>query len=179
MLGFLTSFLLFELRDDPTWHRGVVLGVTGAGSLVGATLAPVLRRSLTEERMLTAALGAALGMGLLMAWLGGLVAAALMAATVAIVSTGAKLAFDSLVQRDAPDANRGRSFARFEVRFQLVWFIGAVIAVLLPITMRIGYLVIAGVAGFAPFSYVASLPGARHGGLEDRTSTRLTSSNKC
>src|SRR3546814_5880040 len=88
MVGFLTFFLLFELRDDPTWHMGVVLVVTGAGSLVGSTLAPVLRRSLTEERMLTAALGAALGMGLLMAWLGGLVAAALMAATVAIVSTG-------------------------------------------------------------------------------------------
>src|SRR3546814_9253935 len=70
MVGFLTFFLLFELRDDPTWHMGVVLVVTGAGSLVGSTLAPVLRRSLTEERMLTAALGAALGMGLLMAWLG-------------------------------------------------------------------------------------------------------------
>src|SRR3546814_11500475 len=32
--------------------------------------------------------------------------------------------------------------------------------------MRFGYLVIAGVAGFALFSYVASLRGARHGGLD-------------
>ena len=42
-----------------------------------------------------------------------------------------KLAFDSLVQRDAPDANRGRSFARFETRFQLVWVIGALLPLLL------------------------------------------------
>src|SRR3546814_17044425 len=117
---------------------GVVLVVTGAGSLVGSTLAPVLRRSLTEERMLTAALGAALGMGLLMAWLGGLVAAALMAATVAIVSTGAKLAFDRLVPRDAPDTNAGSSFARFAGRFTLVWRNGPVLPVLLPLPLRHG-----------------------------------------
>ena len=54
----------------------------------------------------------------------------LLAAIVAIVSTSGKLAFDSLVQRDAPDANRGRSFASFELRFQIVWVIGAVIPVL-------------------------------------------------
>src|SRR3546814_17447770 len=112
MVGFLTFFLLFELRDDPTWHMGVVLVVTGAGSLVGSTLAPVLRRSLTEERMLTAALGAALGMGLLMAWLGGLVAAALLAATVASVSTGAKLAFYPLGPPDPPGAHRGEPSPR-------------------------------------------------------------------
>ena len=36
----------------------------------------------------------------------------------------ARLAFDSIVQRDAPDANRGRAFARFETRFQLGWVLG-------------------------------------------------------
>ena len=40
-----------------------------------------------------------------------------------------KLAFDSIVQRDAPDANRGRSFARFETRFQVIWVLGAFIPV--------------------------------------------------
>ena len=155
MVGFLTFLLLFELRDDPTWHLGVVLGVTGAGALAGSALSPILRRSLPEERMLIASLAAALGMGVLMAWMGGLLAAGLMAATIAVVSTSAKLAFDSIVQRDAPDANRGRSFARFEVRFQLVWVIGAVVPVVLPIPMRVGFLAIAAAAGFALFSYVA------------------------
>jgi len=71
------------------------------------------------------------------------------------VSTCGKLAFDSLVQRDAPDANRGRSFARFEVRFQLVWVIGAVTPVLIDIPLRVGFLFIAGTAAFALFSYLA------------------------
>ena len=67
----------------------------------------------------------------------------------------ASLAFDSLVQRDAPDANRGRSFARFELRFQIVWVVGAVIPVLITIPLTVGFLVIAAVAGFALFTYVA------------------------
>ena len=118
IVGFMTFLILFAMRDDPTWHLGVVLVLTGAGSLIGSVVAPVLRRSFPEERMLIASLGATVVVGGLTAWSGGLVAAALMAATVAIVSTSAKLAFDSIVQRDAPDANRGRSFARFEVRFE-------------------------------------------------------------
>jgi hypothetical protein len=81
--------------------------------------------------------------------------AAGLSAVVAVVSTAGKLAFDSLVQRDAPDANRGRSFARFEVRFQLVWVIGAMIPLLLlPIPVQVGYLVIAGTSGFALVSYL-------------------------
>ena len=35
-----------------------------------------------------------------------------------------RLAFDSLLQRDGAEAARGRAFARFETRFQLVWVIG-------------------------------------------------------
>ncbi|MEO6318791.1 MAG: MFS transporter, partial [Acidimicrobiales bacterium] len=155
IVGFLTFFLLFELRDDPTWHMGVVLLMSGAGALLGSALAPALRRSFSEERMLMTALAVALAGGLVAAWLGGLAASMVLAGVVAIVSTTGRLAFDSLVQRDAPDANRGRSFAGFELRFQLVWVVGAVIPVLISLPPRVGYLVIAGVAGFALFSYTA------------------------
>ena len=74
--------------------------------------------------------------------------------SVAIVSTAGKLAFDSIVQRDAPDANRGRSFARFETRFQLVWVIGALIPVLLlPIPRRgSAFVIVAGTSAFALLS---------------------------
>ena len=85
----------------------------------------------------------------------------LLAAIVAIVSTSGRLAFDSLVQRDAPDANRGRSFASFELRFQLVWVVGAVIPVLVRIPLTVGFLAIAGVAGFALFTYAAGQRAAR------------------
>ncbi len=161
MVGFLTFFLLFELRDDPTWHMGVVLLLSGAGALLGSAVAPVLRRSLAEERMLITALGLAVVGGVMAAWVGGLAASILLAGVVAIVSTGGRLAFDSLVQRDAPDANRGRSFAGFELRFQIVWVVGAVIPVLVSLPPRVGHLVIAGVAAFALFSYTAGQRAAQ------------------
>ncbi|MGV3758029.1 MAG: MFS transporter, partial [Actinomycetota bacterium] len=149
IVGFLTFFLLFQLREEPTWHMGVVLALTGAGALLGSAMAPKLREAMPEERMLLSTLAFTVVVALGVARFGGLAGAAAMAAVVAIVSTSAKLAFDSLVQRDAPDANRGRSFARFEVRFQLVWVVGAVLPVLTDMPMTVGYLVIAGTAGFA------------------------------
>ena len=155
IVGFLTFLLLFQLRDGDTWRLGAVLLLTGAGALLGSAVAPALRRSFPEERMLTTLLAAAVVGGLAAAWIGGLAASMLLAGIVAVVSTAGRLAFDSLVQRDAPDANRGRSFARFELRFQIVWVVGASIPVLISIPLRVGFLVIAAVAAFALFSYVA------------------------
>jgi hypothetical protein len=155
IVGFLTFLLLFELRDGETWKLGAVLLLTGAGALLGSAVAPALRRSFPEERMLTTLLAVAVVGGVTAAWIGGLAASMLLASMVAVVSTAGRLAFDSLVQRDAPDANRGRSFAAFELRFQIVWVVGAVIPVLIPIPLRVGFLVVAGVAGFALFSYLA------------------------
>jgi hypothetical protein len=73
------------------------------------------------------------------------------------------MAFDAIVQRDAPDANQGRSFARFETRFQLVWVAGAVLPVAIPLPAGIGLVLIAGVAGFAAFTYLGGLRTARRG----------------
>jgi hypothetical protein len=61
----------------------------------------------------------------------------------------AKLAFDSLVQRDAPDANHGRSFARFEGRFQLSWAAGAFVPTILPLRPVVGYVTVLVVVGLA------------------------------
>jgi hypothetical protein len=111
---------------------------------------------MSEERMLMAVLLLTVLVASGAAWAGDLPAAAVLSGTVAIVSTCGKLAFDSLVQRDAPDANRGRSFARFEVRFQLVWVVGAMLPLLLlPIPQRVGFVVVAGTAAFALVSYLA------------------------
>ena len=73
--------------------------------------------------------------------------------TIGFTANTAKLAFDSIVQRDAPDANRGRSFAKFETRFQIFWVIGAFIPVIIPIPARFGFLMIAVTAGFAAATY--------------------------
>jgi hypothetical protein len=79
---------------------------------------------------------------------------------VALGAAGAKQAFDSIVQRDAPDANRGRSFARFETRFQLIWVAGAVLGIA-PMPMWLGFLIVAGTAAFAAASYTAGSRGTR------------------
>jgi hypothetical protein len=160
IVGFLTFLLLFELRDGATWKIGAVIGLSGLGALIGSMVAPALRRSLSEERMLMMALSVSLVGGVAAAWTGGLAASMLLAGLVAVMSTSARLAFDSLVQRDAPDANRGRSFAKFELRFQIAWVIGAVVPVLISIPLTAGFWIVGALAGFALFSYAAGQQAA-------------------
>ena len=61
---------------------------------------------------------------------------------------------------------RGRAFAKFETRFQLVWVIGGMIAII-PFAKQMGLFLLAVVLGFAAISYVAALRAAR--GREMRT----------
>jgi MFS family permease len=157
IVGFLTFLLAFEFRGEgETWMLGVAVAASAIGSLAGAVVAPALRRAdMSEERMIQVFLGVVAVLGLITAYIGGLVGAALLAATVGLAAGAGKLAFDAVVQRDAPDANRGRSFARFETRFQLVWVFGAFIPVLVHIPGQLGFLFVAGAAVFALLSYMA------------------------
>ncbi len=137
----------------PTWHFGLVLLALGVGGLAGAITSPHLRRVVREERILAGVLGAVAIFGTLAALIGGLIGAMLAAAAVSIAGQMGKQAFDAIVQRDAPEANLGRSFSRFESRFQLVWVVGALIPVVVPIPSRIGFLFIALASAFAAVSY--------------------------
>ena len=95
-----------------------MLLLAGIGALIGARLAPNLRERVAEERMLQTVL-AIVGVGALFAaFSNDLFGAAVLSFVIASGAATGKLAFDSLVQRAAPDANYGRSFARFEARFQ-------------------------------------------------------------
>jgi hypothetical protein len=55
----------------------------------------------------------------------------------------AKLAFQSLMQREAPGGAQGRVFVRYEVVFQLAWVLGAFIPAVIPIDFRAGVLILA------------------------------------
>jgi hypothetical protein len=144
-VGFLTLWIAFELRarNASPVEFGLVLGPLGAGAIVGAGVAPRLRRLISEEWMLGGALVVTAAAGTLSALIGGLAGAALITAGVALVSASAKLAFDSLVQRDAPNADHGRAFAAYEARFQLLWVVGALCGVLLPFPLRLGFATVA------------------------------------
>ena len=73
----------------------------------------------------------------------GLSGQAALAFAVAVAAASGKQAFDAVVQRDAPDANRGRAFARFESRFQMIWVIGAALPVVIAMGTRLGGAVVA------------------------------------
>jgi hypothetical protein len=171
IVGFLTFLIAFYLRsaDAAAWKFGLVLAASGVGSLLGAVTALGMRRAgVAEERILQIVLGITTAAAVLAAWTGGLAAAAALAACVGVSASSAKLAFDSVVQRDAPDANRGRSFAKFETRFQLTWVVGAFIPVVVSIPVQVGFLVVAACGGFALFSYLAGLRALGRGQLPAR-----------
>src|SRR5260370_1085954 len=62
--------------------------------------------------------------------------------------------FDSLVQRDAPDTQWGRAFARYEAYFQLAWVLGAFIPTLIAMTIGVGLLILALMLGAGALFYL-------------------------
>lgn len=163
IVGFLSILVAFGLRtnDRPLWEYGLVGAGAVGGSLLGALVAPKLRDVMREEIILISSLGLVLVCALLSVFvLEGVFASLLLASAVGIAGSAGKLAFDSIVQRDAPDANRGRSFARFETRFQILWVIGAAIAVI-PMSLELGFVIVLFVASFATFTYGVGLLAAQ------------------
>jgi MFS family permease len=159
VVGFFTFFAAFALKKshEPAWMYGVVLIWSGIGNGLGTLLAPPLRKRLREEWIL--------GGSLLLPSLPLVFAArsygraVLVAAAFSVAASAAcgRVAFDSLLQRDGAEAARGRAFARFETRFQLVWVAGGVLAVVFPGGGRSGIFLVAVVLLFAGLSYVGSV----------------------
>lgn len=162
-VGFLTFLIAFALRREgaPAWVFGVVLAASMAGSLLGAVAAPVLRRRMIEEHLLTASLGLVVMSALVATQLGGRPAAVVAAGGLGFAATAGKLAFDAVVQRDAPDTAQGRWFARCEAIFQLMWVAGALVPVALSVPSRAGYLLLAGGTAAAAGTYFFGLRGPR------------------
>jgi MFS family permease len=144
-VGFMFFNLAFWLRSQDQgalWFAAVV-GASSLATMAGNALAPVLRGRMREENMLTAALVLSAATALGMALLGGPVGAVVLAATLNFAAAIGRLSFESIVQRDAPGANQGRAFARFETRFQLAWALAAFIAVAIQVPGEVGFLIVA------------------------------------
>jgi hypothetical protein len=131
-----------------------VLGASALGNGLGTVIAPFIRKKVREEWMLAGALLFPALPLVLAARAYGRVSLVVAAATVAAATACGRVAFDSLLQRDGSEAVRGRAFARFETRFQLVWVAGGVGAVVFPGGGRGGIFVVAVVLLFAGLSYV-------------------------
>ena len=167
MVGFLTFLLVFWLRTNDAalvWFGLIGLAAV-AGSLGGAFSAPFVRRILREEMIIATGLVASATIAFIAASSPSRAIAMIVALVVGSSTALGKLSFDAIVQRDAPDANQGSSFARFETRFQLAWVVAALIPVvgstLLPI--RVGFLILAIGAALGAFFYLGGLRAVARG----------------
>jgi len=162
--GFLTIHLMFWLRQEYGLVQfGITVAVSTIGTMIGSVLAPFLRRSWREEAILTSALSMVAVAGIGAAITGGLGTAIFLAFVVGFANAIGRLAFDSIVQRDAPDANQGRAFARFEARFQLAWVLAAVPPVAFTLPGQVGFLVVGLFGAFAAASYLIGSRAVRAG----------------
>jgi Major Facilitator Superfamily len=156
-VGFVFFLLAFWLRTQTagTAWFAVAVGLSAVGTIVGNAIAPQLRKRAREELMLVGSLALSAVAGLGAAFLGGVAAGVMLAVAVNFSAAVGRLAFESIVQRDAPQANRGRAFARFETRFQLAWAIAGLIPVVIEITGWVGFLIVGLVCSAAVVNYVA------------------------
>ena len=164
IVGFLVFQVGFYAKDNGQGLL-IVAAAVGAqlGFLGGSIASPALRRTFSEERILAIVLSFTIAAGLVASAVGLMAAgsavvlgfgATLLSAAVGATSNVGKQAFDAIVQRDAPDANRGRSFARFETRFQLVWVLGALIPTAVVFPLEVSFVLVSAVAAFALLSYL-------------------------
>ena len=152
----------FRKAGVPKWQFAVVVGAGVLSGLVGAAIAPRIRRITSEENLLTSVLVLTFLAAIAALAIGGVAGAAVLSAAVGIAGSAGKLSFDSILQRDAPDANRGRSFAKFETRFQVTWVIGAFIPVAIRMPASVGFIIVMVVAGIAGVSYIVGRLAQSH-----------------
>jgi predicted MFS family arabinose efflux permease len=161
--GFLAFLLAFTLKvaGEPAWFFGLVIAAGGVGSFIGTFLAGFARRHVREETILALALVSSGAVALVTAAQYQRTSALIVAGVSGIAANVGRQAFDSLTQRLAPDAEKGRAFARFETKFQVTWVIGALIPVLLRPSAALGLAVLGAAMGLAGAIYLSGLRALR------------------
>jgi hypothetical protein len=154
---FLLAFEFRGREDGGNVLLGAAILMSSLGTMAGNALAPSIRGSLHEERMVGLSLGLPAVAGLIATATGGDRAGIALAFVVGFAAALCRLSFESIVQRDGPAANRGQAFARFETQFQLGWVVAAVLPVVLPMPGRVGYLLIGAVMVAALVSYATGV----------------------
>lgn len=164
-VGLLLLTLAFEFKDTgkPLWYLGAIGLMAQIGVLAGAALAPKLRQAFSETQIISGSLAVTMLGAFVAALLGGLAGACILSLILGTTSGTAKQAFDALVQRDAPDANRGRSFAKFETRFQLAWVMGAFVPVVIHFQPTVGFVLVGVLMAIGLIAYLFGQRRVAHG----------------
>ena len=179
-VGFLFFHLAFWLRTQSsgTVLFGLTVGLSAVGTMVGNALAPTIRRHVREERMLAGALSLSAAAGIVAALIGGPVSGVLLAALLNFAGAIGRLAFESIVQRDAPEANRGRAFAQFETHFQFAWAVAGLVPVIIVIPGAVGFLVVGLVSAAALVNYTMGSRSMGAPRVRSRSRVRRTRRNR-
>ena len=139
-VGFATFLIALVLKSsaEPAWVYGLALLAGGVAGFTGTLIAGPLRRHVDEQSILLVCLAAAGLMCFVAVATPPTAGVVFLAAAVALAATTGRQGFDSLTQRLAPDAEKGRAFAGFEWRFELAWVVGAIIPVTFKPSLPIG-----------------------------------------
>ncbi len=139
-VGFTTFMLAFGLRREHaglTWFA-FALALSGVGALLGLAIVTRVRNSLRESTLLTwSLLLTGIGAGVASSH-PQLLAQVLLAGWLGLCASVTQPSFDAITQRNVPAGAQGRTFARFAVRQQLLWVIGALIPVAITMNFQIG-----------------------------------------
>ncbi len=156
--GFFVFLIAFGLRriHAPLFWYGLVLGMSGLGAMIGLVVMARIRRFVTEQTILVISGLLVCAAGVLAAWVDDVWIQVVLALFIGIGGSLAQPSFDALAQRHVPVEVQGRAFARFATRQQLVWVVGALLAVLIPLTLKQGDVTLAVAAGVAVLGYSLS-----------------------
>ena len=160
-VGFMFFHLAFWLRREiagTAWF-GLAVALSGLATLGANFVGPWLRTRLRVASMLASSLAAVALAGAAAAVYNRVLGGILLAAVVNAAAATGRLAFESTVQSGAPDANRGRAFARFETGNQLAWVLGGLVPVIVSPAGRVGFGMVALIGAGGVFLFV------RAGGL--------------
>ncbi len=171
-VGFMFFHLAFWLRSEiagTAWFA-LAIAVSSVATMGANLVAPRVKRIARHETMLFAALVAIAVAGMGAAWWNRVAAGVFLAAVVNAAAAIGRLAFEATVQEGAPDANRGRAFARFETHNQLAWVIGGLVPVVSSPPGWIGFAMVAviGASGAVVYRRGRGVTAPRGGRATDR-----------
>jgi hypothetical protein len=154
-VGFATFLLAFGLRREQAGLKWFAFALTmsAVGSLIGLGVVTRVRNKIRESALLTLALLATGAGSGLVAFHPTLVAQVALAGWLGACAAVAQPSFDAITQRLVPAGAQGRTFARFAVRQQLLWVVGALIPVGISLRFSTGDFLLAVLTLVAGFIY--------------------------
>ena len=149
-----------------TMWFGLAVSSAAIGTLLANLSAQRLKALKRIEYLLVASLLIIGVAGLFTAITRTTVTAILLMALVNFAAAIGHMSFESIVQRDAPDANRGRALANYYTRFQLMWVGAGIIPVLLELRGVIGFGIVSGIGFLGSAVYWWGLRQLAIGGID-------------